>query len=99
MNKLKSIRWFALLFFIMTGCSTGKGNTLDPDQEIVKGEVVTAYVTTATRSSEFVPKEISFSDRVDNMSPFTPAREIDEHQGRRPGVRPHLGRERRNNFV
>lgn len=71
MNKLKSIRWFALLFLIMTGCSTGKGNTLDPDQEIVKGEVVTAYVTTATRSSEFVPKEISFSDRVDNMSPFT----------------------------
>lgn len=70
MNKLKSIRWFALLPFAIVACSAGKSNALGADQETVD-EVVTAYVTTATRSSEFVKREIAFSDKADNMSPYT----------------------------
>lgn len=71
MNKLKSIRWFVLLPFIIAACGIGKSNTLGPDQEPVNKDVVTAYITTSTRSSEFVKREISFRDKADNMSPFT----------------------------
>ncbi len=71
MNKLKSIRWFVLLPFIIAACGIGKSNTLGPDQEPANKDVVTAYITTSTRSSEFVKRELSFRDKADNMSPFT----------------------------
>ena len=71
MKRLKNIRWFALLPFLIVACSTGKSNTLDTGQNVVDEIVVTAYVTTATRSSEFMKQEIAFAHQADNRSPFT----------------------------
>lgn len=71
MKRLKNIRWFALLPFLIVACSTGKSNTLDTGQNVVDEIVVTAYVTTATRSSEFMKQEIAFAHQTDNRSPFT----------------------------
>ena len=71
MNKLRNIRWVVLSSFVLAACSSGKSNTSDLDQETVNREVVTAYVTTATRSSEFVKREILFSEEADSLSPYT----------------------------
>lgn len=71
MNKPKSIGWLVLLSFVIAACSNDKGNASAPKPETVNKEVVTAYVTTTTRSSEFAQQEIPFAEKADNRSPFT----------------------------
>lgn len=72
MNKLKDIRWVVLFSIVIASCNGGKvSKTPGIDEGTMNREVVTAYVTTAARSLEFVKREIAFSEKADSMSPFT----------------------------
>ncbi len=67
MNKIKNILSFALLSVLIYSCSGNK----DSNAETETQSVVTAYVTTNNRTSEFVKHELPFSQSADNMSPYT----------------------------
>lgn len=70
MNKLKDIPGLILLAILLLSCSVAdKG--IDQKSETIDKDVVLAFITTNTRSSEFEKLEVAFSSRVDNMSPFT----------------------------
>lgn len=73
MSKLKTILCCVLLPVTFVACSKTKGAYNNTDEgNIANGDkVVTAYVTTASRSSEFVKSKMAFSSKVDNMSPLT----------------------------
>lgn len=72
-NKIKNILRIALLTTIATSCgdSGNNGNNTNNGGESIDRSVVTTYVTTNTRSSEFVKQDVVFSDKADNMSPLT----------------------------
>lgn len=85
MNKSRNIKWFVLLSIVIAACGNDRGNASNPIPGMVNKEAVIAYVTTATRSLEFVHQEIAFADKVDNRSPFTISLVSDERFQRMDG--------------
>ena len=72
MNILKYTFTLFLSIIVLFSCSGSRISNKDEIDDItVNDKVVTVYVTTNTRSLEFVKQEIPFSEKADNMSPLT----------------------------
>lgn len=70
MKKINNILVLALLSMTFASCSN-RDKQSDDDDEVIKKNVVTSYVTTNTRSHQFDMQEVAFSSKADNMSPLT----------------------------
>lgn len=70
MNKLNNILILVLLAGFFVSCNN-RDRQPGEDDEVIKKNVVTAYVTTNTRSQQFAMQEVAFSSKADNMSPLT----------------------------
>ncbi len=72
MNILKYTFTLFLSTIVLFSCSGSRISNKDEIDDItLNDKVVTVYVTTNTRSLEFVKQEIPFSQKADNMSPLT----------------------------
>lgn len=71
MRILKYILDITILSIVLFSCNGNKDNNQQGGNTTINSKVVTTYITTNTRSSEFVKQELAFSKKADNMSPFT----------------------------